>query len=63
MTEAERIRGQHLDELTFFAEGVREAEDALNRAVERARQERISWNYIARAIGISRQGARQRWGV
>lgn len=61
MTEAERIRGQHVDELSRFAENLRDAQAMLDRAVERARQSRMTWTQIGGAIGMTKQGARQRW--
>ena len=43
------------------AEATREDEARLREAVETARAHGRSWNHIARALGVSRQAARQRF--
>lgn len=63
MTEAERIRRAHVYELSHAADGVAEANATLKRAIEQARQDRLSWDLIGPAVGMTRQGARQRWGL
>ena len=63
MTEAERIRRESIDKLSCAAANLRSSTEALDRAVKDARERRLSWNHIGRAVGISRQAARQRWGL
>lgn len=62
MTEAERIRRARLDELAWVHQDLATAQQRLDRAVEDARQARLTWTAIGNAIGITKQGARQRWG-
>lgn len=63
MTEAERIRGVHLAEVTRAHDDLAAARARLDQAIENARQARLSWTALGAAIGITKQGARQRWGV
>lgn len=62
MTEAERIRDEHLAILAALAEKLKVANHGLDNAVGVARQARLSWNQIGAAVGMTRQGARQKWG-
>jgi len=44
-----------------LSRGLKELEAQLDDAVATARAERVSWEKIGRAFGISRQGAQKRW--
>ena len=48
-------------ELELLVERQREAEAAVEGEVDRLVQLGVGWPLIADALGVSRQGARQRW--
>jgi hypothetical protein len=57
---AELHRQAVLDVGTASAEH-QAARDALDRAVTKARAAGASWTEVGRAVGITRQSARERW--
>lgn len=59
-TEAENT--EDLRAVALAAEAARANEARLREVVETARAHGRSWNHIARALGVSRQAARQRFG-
>lgn len=63
MTEAERIRRVHIDKLSTAAANAKSSREALDVAVADARQSRLSWGQIGKAVGMTRQGTRQKWGI
>lgn len=63
MTEAERIRSVHLAELARAHDNLAAARAQLDQVIDNARQARLSWTAIGNVIGITKQGARQRWGI
>ena len=61
-----RLRGEQLElvvQLQDQAAAVHEAQLALDQLVESARESGVSWGAIGFSVGLSQQGARQRWGV
>ena len=61
-----RLTGAALEivvELQDQAAGVHQAQVRLDELVEEAREEGVSWGAIGFSVGLSAQGARQRWGV
>lgn len=63
VTEAERIRESHVTRLAAAAADVELSRRALDEAVADARQSRLSWGRIGNAVGMTRQGTRQKWGL
>jgi hypothetical protein len=59
--EAEVTEDLHL--IAAASEAFRADEVRLREAVEKARAQGRSWNQIAVALGVSRQAARQRFGL
>lgn len=54
--------GDDLDPLVALAKLSRQLDDAMTAAAIEARRAGHSWTTIAGELGITRQGARQRWG-
>jgi hypothetical protein len=54
---------QSLDHLSSFVSHLRNAEDAVEDAVQKARDEGASWSEIGVALGVTRQAAQQRYGM
>ncbi len=52
----------HLRRIVAAARALEDAEDDLRRAVEEAREDGESWAVIGAALGVTRQGAYQRFG-
>jgi hypothetical protein len=46
-----------------WAAALAKTSDSLTQAVAAARAAGASWGDVGRAVGVSRQAARQRWGV
>lgn len=63
MTEAERIRSVLVAELASAVRVVAASQAHLDQVVEIARQKRATWDVIGNAVGMTKQGARQRWGM
>lgn len=59
---ATAIDTEDLRAIAEAADAVQRDEARLREAVERARARGWSWNRIAVALGVSRQGARQKFG-
>jgi hypothetical protein len=59
--EADVVSGDVLRELRAAAEARRSAEDRVEVAVMGARNVGLSWGVIGSQLGITRQGARQRF--
>lgn len=59
---AHRRPGMAAEELERAARDARRAQEALNDAVGTARAAGLSWADVGRAVGITRQSARERWG-
>lgn len=59
---AESRDASHFRELVAAAAAVRQSDERLHRAVARARQAGDSWTVIGSALGMTRQGAYQRFG-
>jgi 2,4-dienoyl-CoA reductase-like NADH-dependent reductase (Old Yellow Enzyme family) len=57
----EDVHRRSLVDVETEAEKISTARDALDEAVGRARAAGASWVEIARAAGMTREGARQRW--
>jgi len=53
--------GAALNELMDAVEAREDAEDRINAAVARARDEGATWAMIGQALGVTRQGALQRY--
>ena len=63
MTEAERRRRVHVDELTRAVRDIADAQARLDKAIDQARQGRLTWTLIGKTVGITKQGARQKLGL
>lgn len=50
-----------LAELRLNADGLKQSEDQLQRAVNLLRKNQVSWSRIGEAVGISRQAAWERF--
>lgn len=57
-----RVAENDIGALGALAEVMAEAEAAMQAAVNGLRDRGVSWSEIGRELGVSRQGARQRWG-
>ena len=55
------VVSQEVRDVAAVVERLHAAEDELTAAVLRARRAGASWNHLALALGISRQGVRQRY--
>jgi len=55
------VAPEEVRDVADAVERLHAAEDELTAAVLRARRAGASWNHLALALGISRQGARQRY--
>lgn len=60
--DAHRQPGLATKQLVRATKGVRRAHAALDESVTIARAAGLSWADVARAVGIARQSARERWG-
>lgn len=54
---------RHISNIARKRSAVNQAEDALYRAVEDAREAGMSWQAIGDVLGVSRQAAQQRFGA
>lgn len=61
ITEAERRRQAALQAVTDARRAVFAAQEELQLRVDAARNQRLSWNQIAKALGVSRQWAYKKW--
>jgi hypothetical protein len=62
LDQIKQLRAQGIVSVAEAAATYDEAVQLLNGSVRRARDAGASWDDIARATGMSRQGAQQRWG-
>ncbi|WP_066466164.1 hypothetical protein [Sanguibacter suarezii] len=60
--DAHRLPGLAAKELQRPAEAARRARAALDEALATARTAGLSWADVGRAVGATRQSARERWG-
>ena len=60
--EAHRRPGLAVKEIERAATAVQQARAALDEAVANGRAAGLSWPDVGRAVGVTRQAARERWG-
>lgn len=62
LQQIDQLRAQGVVSVAEAAAAYDQAVQMLNESVRRARAAGASWQDIADATGMSRQGAQQRWG-
>jgi len=58
-----RVAAGDIEAITDMAAIAADFEDAIRQAITGLRHHGYSWTDIAARLGITRQGARQRWGI